>query len=128
VLHEGRLRSASRALQGVDLQVKGFQTILKFAQKGDFIYFDPPYDPVSKTANFTSYTTDIFDEDAQRRLADVYAQLSEMGCLCMLSNSATPFILELYRDFRVELVQANRAINSKANGRGAINEVVVLNY
>ena len=60
--------------------------------------------------------------------AQIFDQLTKKGCLCMLSNSYTPFILELYKNFRIELVQAKRAINSDANGRGSIPEVVVLNY
>ena len=64
----------------------------------------------------------------QRDLAQLFAQLSAMRCLCMLSNSDTPFVHELYEEFRVEIVQANRPISQNAAGRGAINEVVVLNY
>ncbi|MCP4356858.1 MAG: DNA adenine methylase [Chloroflexi bacterium] len=121
------LRVASTALQGVTLQTRNFHKIVDVAQVGDFFYFDPPYDPVSKTANFTSYTAVTFTEEDQERLADVFAQLSAKGCYCMLSNSHTSFICRLYQDFRIETVLANRAINSKGNGRGRIKEVVILN-
>lgn len=128
ILNEDVLRAASAALQGVCIEARDFRTVIDFAQDGDFFYFDPPYDPVSKTASFTGYTAGSFRDKDQRDLADFYARLSEKGCLCMLSNSHTPLILQLYRRFRIETVQANRAINSDAEGRGSIQEVVVLNY
>jgi DNA adenine methylase len=125
---DAALTSACAALQGVCLEVRDFRSIVDLAQAGDFFYFDPPYDPVSKTANFTSYTAGSFRDEDQRDLADVFAQLSAKGCHCMLSNSYTPFILELYEEFTVETVWANRPISSDPNGRGGIREVVVLNY
>lgn len=128
ILDEDLLRAASIALQGVGIETRDFRSVVEFAQPGDFFYFDPPYDPVSKTASFTGYTAGNFHDQDQRDLADVFARLTAKGCLCMLSNSHTPFVLELYRHFRIEIVQANRAINSDANGRGSIEEVVVLNY
>ena len=100
------------------------------AESGDFIYFDPPYYPLSKTANFTSYTRDAFLDDEQRKLAEVYKKLDERGCLLMLSNSDTEFIKNLYSydGLKIYKVKARRAINSKADKRGAINELVILNY
>lgn len=128
ILHKEVLMAANAALQGVMIEVWDFQTVLDIARPKDFIYFDPPYDPVSKTASFTSYTSDNFREDDQRRLAEVYRELTRRDCYCMLSNSHTPFILDLYRGYRIEVVQAARAINSDPNSRGAIDEVLVLNY
>lgn len=125
---EETLRAASPALQGAHIEVRDFRTIIDVAQEGDFFYFDPPYDPLSKTASFTSYTAGSFGDEDQRNLAEVFAQLTEMGCRCMLSNSHTPFVLDLYQAFRIEIVRANRAISSDPNGRGGIPEVVVLNY
>jgi DNA adenine methylase len=128
VLHAERLRGASFALQGVWIEARGFETLPALGERNDFFYFDPPYDPVSRTASFTSYTAGAFRDEEQRRLARIYADLSDKGCLCMLSNSYTPFVLELYRNYRIEIVQANRAINSNGNSRGNIKEVVILNY
>jgi DNA adenine methylase len=128
ILHEHTLRAASAALQNACVEVRDFRTVVDLAQARDFFYFDPPYDPVSKTASFTGYTAGSFRDEDQRALADVFARLAEKDCLCMLSNSHTPFILHLYQDFRIETVQANRAINSDAGGRGSVQEVVVLNY
>lgn len=128
ILYRNVLQAASSALQNVSVNVKDFREIIALAQTGDFFYFDPPYDPVSKTASFTGYTAGHFRHKDQRDLAEVLKKLTQKGCLCMLSNSYTPFILELYQDFRVEVVYARRFVNSVANGRGKIREVVVLNY
>lgn len=128
IVFEETLRAASAALKTAQLRVGSFETVLEYAQPGDFVYFDPPYDPVSKTASFTSYTNSSFGDQEQRRLADIFIELARRGCYCMLSNSHTEFILGLYGDFRIELVRATRAVNSNGHARGAINEVVVLNY
>jgi len=128
ILYAETLRAASTALQNVTLAVQDFRTLPDIARKGDFFYFDPPYHPVSKTASFTGYTAGNFSDDDQRQLAEVYTRLSQTGCLCMLSNSYTPLVLELYQPFRIQIVQANRAVNSDASKRGPIPEVVILNY
>ena len=128
IANADRLRAASRALQGVELAISGFETVTEKASSGDFVYFDPPYHPLSKTASFTSYARDDFGEDDQRKLARVFAALDRRGCRVMLSNSDTPFVRELYHGFRIETVTARRAINSAKGKRGAITEVVVLNY
>ena len=128
ILDEALLRMASLALQDVCIEVRDFRSVVEIAHTGDFFYFDPPYDPISKTASFTKYTSRDFQDADQRDLADVFAQLDARGCHCMLSNSYTPLVLDLYQQFRIEIVQANRAINSDPNGRGGVREVVVLNY
>jgi DNA adenine methylase len=128
IVRQDVLQAASAALQCADIQARDFREIVDLARPGDFFYFDPPYDPVSKTANFTGYTANAFRDQDQEDLAEVFAQLAQKGCLCMLSNSHTPFILDLYRAHRIETVYAKRMVNSDANGRGAIKEVVVMNY
>ncbi|MCB0086667.1 MAG: DNA adenine methylase [Caldilineaceae bacterium] len=128
ILQEEILRQASAALQAVQIEQRDFRTLSQVTQPNDFIYFDPPYDPVSKTASFTSYTAGSFTDADQRELAETYAALAQKGCFCMLSNSHTPLVLELYSRFRIASVHASRAINSKASGRGAIQEALVLNY
>ena len=92
------------------------------------MYFDPPYEPVSRTSSFTSYARGGFSQEDQRRLRDVYAALDKRGCKLMLSNSDVPFIRELYAGWNVDIVRAARAINSNPNGRGKVAEVVVRNY
>lgn len=128
VLQRDVLEAASLALQNVSIQVKDFRAVVEMGQPGDFFYFDPPYHPLSVTASFTGYTAGSFSEQDQRDLAEVFAALADKGCLCMLSNSYTPFILKLYRRFRIETVHARRAVNSDPRGRAAIREVVVLSY
>lgn len=128
ILDEDLLKAASDGLQGTCVEARDFRSVLDLAKAGDFFYFDPPYHPVSKTSNFTSYTAGNFHDQDQRDLADTFTRLAEKGCLCMLSNSHTPFVLKLYRRFRIEIIRANRAINSIASRRGSIKEVLVLNY
>jgi DNA adenine methylase len=98
---ECTLKAANAALQGVCIEIRDFRTIVDLAHAGDFFYFDPPYDPLSRTARFTSYTAGSFGHGDQRDLANVFARLSEAGCRCMLSNSYTPFVLELYKQFTI---------------------------
>ena len=128
ILNEEGLRAASELLQGAQLRCAPFEALLEHAKPGDFIYFDPPYEPVSETASFTSYASDGFGREDQTRLRDVFKVLDRRGCRLMLSNSDVPFIRELYRDFRIDTVAAPRAINCNASKRGRVSEVVVRNY
>lgn len=122
------LRAASAVLQRAELMVGDYETILRAAQPGDFIYFDPPYHPISKTASFTSYTRTPFGAEEQARLARTFAHLHEIGCYVMQSNSDTPLIRDLYAPFRIATIQALRSINSKATRRGPVTELVIMNY
>jgi DNA adenine methylase len=128
ILDAGRLRDAADALGGVTLKVAHFARTLEYARKGDFIYFDPPYQPISSTSSFTAYTDGAFREEDQRELASVYTRLARRGCLLMLSNSDSPLVRTFYRGFDIRKVRARRAINSRADRRGRIAEVVVLDY
>ena len=103
-----------------------FEEAVKDAKKGDFIYFDPPYD--SDTDTFNSYTEEGFNKDQQRRLADVYKELSDRGCYVMLSNHNTVLINELYKDFNIHVIEAKRNINSNGKKRGKVEEVIITNY
>ena len=122
------LRAVSAALQQAQLFCASFEIVLENARPGDFVYFDPPYDPVSKTANFTQYHVNGFGRDDQERLAEVFRELTQRGVFAMLSNADTSFIRSLYKDFYVLSVQAPRFINSKGNRRGPQPEVLVINY
>lgn len=130
ICDEERLRRASLALQGVELVVDDFARVVAPAGPGDFVYFDPPYAPLSATSNFTSYNRHGFDHDDQRRLARAIEQLTGQGVRVMLSNSSAPLIYELYDrpGFRLVPVQARRNINSKAEKRGPVKELMILNY
>ncbi len=128
IFDEKQLRLVSRALKKVNLEVRDFRTIVDFAREKDFFYFDPPYHPVSATSSFTRYSANDFTETDQKDLAGVFDALTKKGCYCLLSNSHTPFILNLYQNFTIKLIDASRRINSDGEKRGSIKEIVVLNY
>ena len=124
------LRATNQYLSTRDIYLANvdFEEALKEAGKGDFVYLDPPYDPVSDTASFTGYNLDGFGREEQRRLKAVFDDLARRGCRVLLSNSATDFIKDLYGEYRMEIVGAARAINSDASRRGKVDEVLVMNY
>ncbi len=131
ICDEVNLKRVSQALQNVSIKYQDYKAILAEAQKGDFVYFDPPYFPVSKTASFTSYTADAFLEKEQIELRDTFIKLHKRGCFVMLSNSDTPFINEIYSGIegvKNNTIIAGRSINSKGSGRGKITEVLITNY
>jgi DNA adenine methylase len=122
------LRAASLALQYAEITASDFEQAVSNVRPNDFVYFDPPYQPLSKTSSFTAYTSDKFDDKEQERLARVYRDLDRRGCYVMLSNSNTPLIRKLYAGFHVIEIQASRAINCKPEGRGKIIELLITNY
>jgi DNA adenine methylase len=128
ILDEELLRDASRELAGVALMTTHFRLVVTRARAKDFVYFDPPYDPVSDTAYFTSYTEGSFGQSDQEELAAIYRVLDARGCKLMLSNSDTQLIRRLYKGFDIRPLMARRAINVRADRRGPVKEVVVLNY
>ena len=125
ICQEDRLRQASAALSGVAIGQLDYATACSAAQSGDLVYFDPPYDPISKTANFTSYASDGFGREDQQRLAQLFANLSGRGVFAALSNSDTPFIRELYKGFRITQIEAPRAISRNAATRRPVHEVII---
>lgn len=128
ILDEENLRKVSAALKGAEVVLGDFSYCLNFAEEGAFVYLDPPYQPVSRTASFTGYTAESFGEEDQRRLSAVFRKLDEMGCRVMLSNSDTPFVRQLYQGYDIQVVYARRAINSKPDKRGPVTELVIRNY
>ncbi len=123
------LRNVSKILQNVEVLNASFDKVLDLAKKGDLLYFDPPYQPISSTANFTSYTSDNFDEINQRRLREIFEILDQRGCYVALSNSANKFIQDLYRDLegiQIKEILASRAINRDGTKRGKIPEILIL--
>lgn len=112
----------------VRLLTGDFSEAVASATAGDFVYLDPPYDDLGNDTSFASYTKVGFDRDEQIRLKETCDKLNDKGVKFLLSNSATPFILDLYSKYNVEIVKARRSINSKASGRGVIDEVLVSNY
>ncbi len=127
VVQEQKLLAVSKLLKTVQIKQMPFEKVLDYAKAKDFVYFDPPYYPLKKES-FTTYTKDNFLDAEQEKLAEVFKELSQRGCFCMESNSDTDFIKGLYAKFKINFVKAKRMINSKANGRGEINEVVIRNY
>ncbi len=120
------LRAASIALADTELHVEDFGAVLDRAERGDFVYFDPPYVPLSATSSFTSYTADGFGMAEQARLRDTARALKERGVHVLLSNSSAPAVHELYEDgFTRTPVAATRAINCDASKRGAVMELIL---
>lgn len=131
ICDEENLRSVAKILKKTSIKNQDYIKVLDCAKKGDFVYFDPPYYPISKTASFTSYTKDGFLEKEQEELRDVFVKLHKKGCYVMLSNSDVPFINKIYsgiKGVKIHKVSAGRAINSNGAKRGKISEVVVTNY
>ena len=127
------LIKVSKVLTHTQINNKSYKYVLNEAKSGDFVYFDPPYYPVSKTASFTAYSNDIFLQKEQEELRDAFVELHKRGCFVMLSNSDTPFIESLFAQYQkngiaINKVLAGRAINSKGCKRGKITEVLVINY
>ena len=130
IVNDVTIRAVSRFLNANDITIINgdFESVLKNIRKGAFVYFDPPYDPVSKSSNFTGYVQGGFNMFDQVRLKDLCDKLDKKGVKFLVSNSATQFILDQYSDYNVAFVKANRAINSDASKRGEVDEVLIRNY
>ena len=128
ICDEENLYEVSTALQRHKIQHQHFAVVRETAAPGDFVYFDPPYWPVSDTASFTAYHQDGCGENGQRLLANVVEDLTAKGVYILLSNSMTPLIQELYKGYTIEDVQATRMVNSNAKKRGKISEALVNNF
>jgi len=120
------LRACNYALRGVDVRQQDFTDVIYRAVKGDLVYFDPPYLPLSATSSFTAYTSNGFSLADHVRLRDVALELSKCGVRVIISNSAAPAIRDLYADhFDIDVVLAKRSINADAEGRGPIKEFII---
>jgi len=130
IVNEIVLKAVSNFLNASDIKFinTDFEESVQDAKKDSFIYFDPPYYPLSDTSAFTGYTLDGFDKEEQERLKLPCDKLDKKGCKFLLSNSAAPFILDLYKNYNIETVQVNRNINSIGSKRGKIAELLVRNY
>ena len=122
------LRECSKALKETKIVLGSFDLIEQDVQKGDFVYFDPPYAPLNTTSSFTSYSKEGFDNKMQEKLRDFCVSLDRKGIKFMLSNSSVSLILDLYQNFHISFVDATRAINSRGDKRGKIKEVIITNY
>jgi len=126
ICEESTLARAHEALQRVELRNEPFTTLLSYARRGDLIFLDPPYVPVSKTASFTAYDVGGFDERAQRKLRKVFGALDRRGCRLMLTNSDAEAVRQLYRGYHIDVVTTRRSISCRQ--RELVNELIVRNY
>jgi len=132
IVNEQNLRSVSNLLKTSHISIKcrDFEGVLDDAKRGDFVYFDPPYQPVSSTANFTSYTNKDFTSDDLMRLCNLCKRLDSKGCHVMLSNSHSKEVTKLFsgKPWKTTKIRANRAINSNSNRRTGHFELLIKNY
>jgi DNA adenine methylase len=125
ICNEKALDAASETLQGTNIHNVDFEAAVEDTRRGDVVYFDPPYVPVSVTSNFTAYSREGFGPEAQERLRDCAQRLVKRGVHVLLSNSDTPFVRKLYQGFKIEEVQAPRRVNSKGAKRGNVGELLI---
>ena len=130
IVNEVVLRAVSKYFNDNNIQILSgdFADAVANAQKGDFVYLDPPYDPVSNTASFTGYNEGGFNKKEQERLKLVCDELNKKGVKFLLSNSNTEFINNLYKGYDIIIVKAKRSINSNGNKRGEVEEVLIKNF
>jgi len=132
IVNEDNLRSVSAILNTSKIAIKcrDFESVLRDAKKGDLVYFDPPYQPVSDTANFTSYTNKSFTYDDLNRLAELCLKLDSKGCKVLLSNSDSKEVAEMFshKSWKINRIQANRSINSNSKKRTGHFELLIKNY
>lgn len=134
ILDEDNLRATSKSLANATILQTDFADAEKYADNNTFIYYDPPYRPISKTSAFNAYSADSFDDNEQMRLKKTFDRCSKLGALQMQSNSdptnyvADPFFDNLYKDYKICRVNASRLINADASKRGSIRELVITNY
>jgi DNA adenine methylase len=119
------LRACSHALQGIEIKHAYFDHMRDRIKKNDFVYFDPPYVPVSVTSSFTAYTNNGFGSLEQTILCDFAQEIKKKDAFVTLSNSDHPFVRKLYKGFRVRSIQVGRSINSKSSARGKVGELII---
>ena len=125
ILNEDLIYQASATLQSTQISQCSYDAILTQAQSGDFVYFDPPYMPLSKTSNFTSYAKDDFDYDDQKALALCCRNLADKNISFVASNSYVDDVKNLYQEFDFIELKARRSINAKADGRQPVSEILI---
>jgi DNA adenine methylase len=122
------MERCSKFLKSVDIRVGDFTIFKDEVREGDFFYFDPPYFPITDTANFTSYTKDGFGFHDQERLLNFAKEIDKKGSYFMISNSHSQETSDFYSEFNIDTIDVGRAINSKGDSRGKIKEILVTNY
>lgn len=135
ICDEQNLKQLSKLIQNVQFQCGDYKKSIKYVKENTFIYFDPPYRPISVTSGFTAYTKENFNDNNQRELAEYYRKLNTKNVKLMLSNSNPKnknkddtFFEKIYQEFNMGEIYASRMINANSKGRGKISEIVVTNY
>lgn len=135
IVNEPVIKAVNSYFKSNDITISNddYAVVLQNVKAGDFVYLDPPYDPVSDTSSFTGYNAGGFTRKNQQELRDVCVELDKKGVKFLLSNSATSYIKEIYdaslfKVLKVEIVKAKRNINSNGNKRGEVDEVLIRNY
>ena len=135
ICDEENLRNVSAKLQNVKIVCGDYRESRDFIDNHTFVYFDPPYRPITKTSNFTSYNKDSFTDDNQIELGKFVDEMDNRGAKIAISSSDPKnidpednFIDDIYSKYNIKRVEANRMINSKGNSRGKINELLICNY
>ena len=132
IVNEENLRSVSHILKSskVKIQCRDFEAVLRDVKKGDLVYFDPPYQPVTETANFTSYTNKNFTYDDLNRLFKLCTKLDKKGCNVLLSNSNSKEVVDIFskKPWKISKIKANRSINSNSTKRTGHFELLIKNY
>ncbi len=132
IVNEENIRAVSHILQSsrISIKCRDFEAVLRDAKKGDLVYFDPPYQPVSATANFTSYTNKDFTYDDLTRLAELCLKLDSRGCKVLLSNSDSKEVADIFSKspWKITRIEANRSINSNSKKRTGHFELLIKNY
>lgn len=130
IVNEPVIKAVSKYLNSIQIQISNgdYEVILENIPGNSFVYLDPPYHPISESANFTGYVQGGWDEEDQLRLRNTCNMLNERGIRFLLSNSASNFIKEIYSEYNIHVVQANRAVNSDSSKRGQVNEFLISNY
>jgi DNA adenine methylase len=122
------LGSVSKVLADTVILNSDFETTIGNAEEGDFVYLDPPYIPIDATSSFTSYHSNGFGIEEQKRLAAAMLRLKSLGVNAMCSNSDTPLTREIFEELNLDSIQAPRMVSAKASGRGSVSELVITNY
>ncbi len=125
------LLAVAENLQKIELRAGDYKAVVENAKNGDLVYFDPPYFPTSRTANFTAYQKGGFSNNDQRELFELAKKLADKGCYVAISNSDAKEAYELYserKDFQIIPIPIRRTIGSKTTSRKMVNEILVTNY
>lgn len=121
-----KILEASDLLKNTQMLSQDFETIIDLAKEGDFVYCDPPYEPLSLTSSFNSYHASGFSQQDQIRLKEACKRAQQRGATVVISNSSAEFIKNLYKEEEMYIIQVNRVVNSKASARGGVDEVIVV--